>query len=253
MSVATEKTVASSLDDAVAEAIALIVSAVSAQHTEENQRSLVDVPTSREAIAATADQMLAQARQEVRYISMPDGAMGGLSAGVVRRLRLLAERAVEAQVLWCAPAEPVAPQERALAALAEVLDLRVTKAPLQELLLVDRRVALVISRIGPAQRQAIVVHTPAILRTFCGMFTSSWATGQPADLLGAAGGRLQGEVTRRVLGLLGNGVKDDVAARELGMSVRTYRRYVADFMRDIDAGSRFQAGVRASELGLLPG
>src|SRR5579875_3104027 len=175
MSIATDKVVASSLDDAVAEAIALIVSAVSAQRTDDDgERSVVDVPTSPEAIVATADQLLSQARQEVRYIGIPDGALGGLSPAVVRRLRTLAERAVEAQVLWCAPAEGTVPQARVLGALAEVLDLRVTKAPLQELLLVDRRVALVISRIGPAQRQALVVHTPAILRTFCGMFVSSW-------------------------------------------------------------------------------
>ncbi|NEE20393.1 response regulator transcription factor, partial [Streptomyces sp. SID7499] len=44
---------------------------------------------------------------------------------------------------------------------------------------------------------------------------------------------------------------DEVAARELTVSVRTYRRYVAEIMTLLDATSRFQAGVRAAELGLL--
>ncbi len=36
------------------------------------------------------------------------------------------------------------------------------------------------------------------------------------------------------------------------MSLRTYRRYVAEILRDLDAISRFQAGARAVQLGLLP-
>ncbi len=43
-----------------------------------------------------------------------------------------------------------------------------------------------------------------------------------------------------------------MAARELSVSVRTYRRYVAEMMSLLGADSRFQAGVRAAELGLPP-
>jgi DNA-binding NarL/FixJ family response regulator len=35
------------------------------------------------------------------------------------------------------------------------------------------------------------------------------------------------------------------------VSLRTYRRHVAEIMRELDANSRFQAGARAVELGLL--
>jgi hypothetical protein len=34
------------------------------------------------------------------------------------------------------------------------------------------------------------------------------------------------------------------------MSLRTYRRRVAELLNALDAGSRFQAGMRAGELGL---
>ena len=43
---------------------------------------------------------------------------------------------------------------------------------------------------------------------------------------------------------------DETAARRLTLSLRTYRRRVAELMRTLDADSRFQAGVRAGELGL---
>ncbi|MGH2602897.1 MAG: response regulator transcription factor, partial [Dehalococcoidia bacterium] len=59
-------------------------------------------------------------------------------------------------------------------------------------------------------------------------------------------------LTQQVLRLLDAGYKDDAAARQLGMSVRTYRRHVAEIMRSLGATSRFQAGARAAELGLRP-
>ena len=46
------------------------------------------------------------------------------------------------------------------------------------------------------------------------------------------------------------GLTDEAAARRLGTSLRTYRRRVAELMAAFEAGSRFQAGVRAGELGL---
>lgn len=53
-----------------------------------------------------------------------------------------------------------------------------------------------------------------------------------------------------MLRALGSGATDEAAARDLGMSVRTYRRRVAELLDVLEAGSRFQAGVRAGELGL---
>ena len=55
---------------------------------------------------------------------------------------------------------------------------------------------------------------------------------------------------REILRALGAGLTDEAAARRLGVSLRTYRRRVAELMATLDADSRFQAGVRAGELGL---
>jgi DNA-binding NarL/FixJ family response regulator len=56
-----------------------------------------------------------------------------------------------------------------------------------------------------------------------------------------------------ILDALYSGHKDAAAARHLGISIRQYRRHVAEIMRDIGAASRFQAGARAVQLGLLGG
>lgn len=54
-----------------------------------------------------------------------------------------------------------------------------------------------------------------------------------------------------IAGLMAKGFTDEVLARKLGMSVRTCRRHIAALMRDLDAVSRFQAGVRAASHRLL--
>ncbi|WP_344486763.1 helix-turn-helix transcriptional regulator [Streptomyces amakusaensis] len=53
-----------------------------------------------------------------------------------------------------------------------------------------------------------------------------------------------------VLEKLCAGMKDESAARQMRVSVRTYRRYVANILKTLDVTSRFEAGMRVSQLGL---
>lgn len=55
------------------------------------------------------------------------------------------------------------------------------------------------------------------------------------------------EMEQRVLAVMATADKDEIAARELDISVRTYRRYVADLMARLGAANRFQAALRAKE------
>jgi hypothetical protein len=56
---------------------------------------------------------------------------------------------------------------------------------------------------------------------------------------------------REVLRQLARGAKDEAAARELDLALRTYRRIVARLMLGLGAKSRFQAGYLAARQGLL--
>lgn len=67
----------------------------------------------------------------------------------------------------------------------------------------------------------------------------------------AAFGSQDTEVLRTVLRKLCDGVKDEAAARQMSVSVRTYRRHVAHLLRVLGASSRFEAGVKVAESGLL--
>lgn len=57
--------------------------------------------------------------------------------------------------------------------------------------------------------------------------------------------------TPQLLDLLSSGRTDEAAARSMGVGLRTYRRRVAELMSALGATSRFQAGTRAREAGLL--
>ncbi|WP_274560762.1 LuxR C-terminal-related transcriptional regulator [Streptomyces spiramyceticus] len=58
------------------------------------------------------------------------------------------------------------------------------------------------------------------------------------------------EQAREILRMLSAGHTDETASRQLGMSLRTYRRRVAELMTMLGATSRFQAGIRAREFGI---
>ncbi|WP_091456387.1 hypothetical protein [Micromonospora inyonensis] len=63
----------------------------------------------------------------------------------------------------------------------------------------------------------------------------------------AASPRQPSPLDREVLRQLIAGVKDESAAREMGLALRTYRRAVARVMTLLDARSRFQAGYMAAK------
>jgi hypothetical protein len=133
------------------------------------------------------------------------------------------------------------------------IQVRVAEMPPQELVIVDGRKALVRRNAGSAGQQVLIARAPAIVGALRTLFIGSFDSALPVADYRRLRDRAWDGLTRQVLAFLSTGHKDNVAARELGMSVRTYRRYVAVIMRDLEAGSRFQAGARAAELGLLPG
>lgn len=123
---------------------------------------------------------------------------------------------------------------------------------------VDRRTMIFTDPVGPAPtargpRTYTVSASPALVDGAYALFEAAWESATDlAAFLDAHQPRIDAR-TSRVLRALGSGVTDEAAARELGMSLRTYRRRVAELLVTLDAGSRFQAGVRAGRLGLTRG
>ncbi|MEU9304013.1 DNA-binding response regulator [Streptomyces sp. NPDC048269] len=129
------------------------------------------------------------------------------------------------------------------------LEVRVSGADLRDIVVVDGAAALV--RAVAATGQATLVHDPAAVRALELLFAGAWSRSRRLDDHLALSPRLRSDLTGRILERLRDGQTDDAASRELSVSLRTYRRHVAEIMRELNATSRFQAGVRAVELGLL--
>ncbi|MGW7276349.1 helix-turn-helix transcriptional regulator [Streptomyces sp. NPDC054864] len=112
----------------------------------------------------------------------------------------------------------------------------------------DRRTALLPLDPEHSRAGAIQVSGPGLIAPLVQLFELVWARAAPfgtaRDRETGAGGPSEQEAA--LLGLLGQGLTDDIAARRLGLGVRTVRRMMSDLMSRLEARSRFEAGVRAA-------
>lgn len=122
----------------------------------------------------------------------------------------------------------------------------VPELPLR-LIVVDRTIAVVPVDPANGTAGALVLRDPGTVTALLALFEAYWATGR--DLTAPCAGC--GPVELSILRLLATGAKDEAVARQLGLSVRTVRRGIAELMEQLRAGSRFELGARAAERGWI--
>jgi len=108
--------------------------------------------------------------------------------------------------------------------------------------------AFVSSTWGGGVEGQLLVRAPALVALVRELFDQYWERATP---LIPPVRDAQVDERRQVLELLTLGSKDESIARQLGVSLRTVRRRVAELMGELDSGTRFQAGVEAARRGLL--
>ncbi|MEU9096956.1 helix-turn-helix transcriptional regulator [Streptomyces sp. NPDC048361] len=119
------------------------------------------------------------------------------------------------------------------------------------MVIVDRSAALVPVDPADARAGALEVRSRGLVNALVVLFDHLWESGTP---FGEAPRRNEHDLSpqeRELLLLLGIGCTDDVAARRLGISLRTVRRMSSELMSRLGARSRFEAGVRATKEGWL--
>lgn len=136
------------------------------------------------------------------------------------------------------------------------MQIRCAPAVPMRMLVFDRNAGMVPLHPVDTGRAAMVVRGEALVAVLVLGFEQLWANSE----LFSAGDQVveashesldPSDSDRALLRLLSLGVKDEAAARHMGVSVRTVRRQIADLMRRLEAESRFQAGIRAAHLGWL--
>ena len=111
----------------------------------------------------------------------------------------------------------------------------------------DRKVALLPIDPDNSRMGAVQLSVPGVIMALVTLFDQVWGASVP---LGDESRHASGELSpqdRELLRLLAQGLTDEVAARRLGISLRTERRMMADIMKRLGAHSRFEAGLRARE------
>ncbi|MGY0231383.1 helix-turn-helix transcriptional regulator [Longispora urticae] len=120
------------------------------------------------------------------------------------------------------------------------------------LLVVDAATAVLPVDPDASRNGAVLITAPGMLRALLSLFDRLWADGTPleeAAHVDQSTGLTASET--ELLRLLAGGLTDEAAAKRLNVSVRTVKRRMEELTRRLDAGSRFQAGLRAGQRGWL--
>lgn len=131
--------------------------------------------------------------------------------------------------------------------------LRFTPAVPGRCLVIDRATALLPTPTeDPGRMGLAVVREPNVVSWVVATFEQMWAEASPLDdvLHKQQHDDTELDQTRvAILRLMAEGEKDEAISRRLSISVRTCRRHIADYMAQVHATSRFQAGVIAARAG----
>ena len=121
--------------------------------------------------------------------------------------------------------------------------------PSYDLVLADRRVAMVIhaGQDGTPRAYTVVEPVVAILGS---VWDSLWARSLPLASALRMDVVARDDVKAAILGYLEAGAKDEVIARAMGMSLRTCRRHIAELLAAAGSVSRYQAASRFARAGL---
>ncbi len=206
---------------------------------------VVDVVLGADAVRQRFAQLQASATQQVRVFMLSDVAFldaeqnvaedDALSRGV--RYRVIVEKAVLEWPGFIDAARESAPFGE---------EVRVLPTLPTRLIIADDAMALLPMRSRGEERAsgALLVHPSGLLDLVMAMFEEYWATS--TEFL--SGGELPGDhdaVDRDLLKLLLLGLTDAAAGAQLGISVRTVQRRVAELMETAGVTTRIQLGAEA--------
>lgn len=124
-------------------------------------------------------------------------------------------------------------------------EIRTVPLILFQMIIVDRKAALLPVDPSDSRKGAVEIHNPGIMTALGALFDHVWSTATPFGSAATLDDNGLDPTERELLRLLGDGDTDEAAARKLGVSVRTIQRMMSDLTQRLGAESRFQAGANA--------
>lgn len=197
--------------------------------------SVIELVTGPRAVSQRLQQLASGARNRVSYLATPSSLFDGFDTALRQGLTC---RAIYDRSAIDHPGA-LSTVERLIDAgqLARVLP----GLPLSLYLIDDNLAALPARRHPVTVESIIVVHPSALLDSLAALFDTLWQRALP--LHPPPTNRATPD---RLITMLLSGLTDEAIARQLSLSHRTIQRRVATLMADLNAHTRFQAGVQAA-------
>ena len=238
---------------------------------------LVEVVSGRDAIMDRLAFIYRAARNEIRGFDKPPYAAGpGVTPTTEFQFNLI-DRGGTMRVIYDRAAIEIPGRLSDLeVGLVHGEQARVLPELPTKLIIVDDVIAILPLQSAPEELESsVVVHESGLLQAVSALFEALWQVAMPLRLPGSASrghpntghpntghpdgghpntGHPDGPTDEecRILVLMCAGLPDDVIARQLGLSERTYQRRVQAMMRRLRAQTRFQLARQAALQGWLP-
>ncbi|MFI8518709.1 LuxR C-terminal-related transcriptional regulator [Streptomyces sp. NPDC085481] len=193
------------------------------------------------------------------------GSVHSMLTGSVRREEMALElawdrdrvsRGVRVQAMYSHRVGQVPEMVQHLAARTALgVEIRLSPVVPMNMVLADDNFALLPTDPRDPEAAAILARGPGLVRSYRALYEYCWLAATPYghEEPTEHGGDGLTEQQRAALRMLASGIKDEQVARNLGVSLRTVSRLISEVMQELDAASRFEAGVKAARLGLLDG
>jgi len=120
------------------------------------------------------------------------------------------------------------------------------------MILFDRRQAVLPTDTADARTGAVILTGEGTITALCALFEATWESATPLGAKAPAAAHGLTVQQAEMLKFLATGLTDEAIAKRFGISPRSARRIAAELMDQLDARSRFQAGVHAVQRGWLP-
>ncbi|MFI6395469.1 LuxR C-terminal-related transcriptional regulator [Nonomuraea sp. NPDC050547] len=125
---------------------------------------------------------------------------------------------------------------------------RITDKAIQRMVILDRAIAFIPAAPNTPGGGTLMIRQPGAVATLADLFEGVWAH---ATDLESADAIVLSDHERQILRLMATVAKDEVAARSMGIAVRTYRRHVAKLLITMRATHRVHAALIAQHRGWL--
>ena len=211
----------------------------------ESTTHLIEVVTG-SAIIERIHQIKGGAQREILAIDSPPYYIGGPNQEEIEHLK----RGISYRVVY-SPESVEVPgylTENILPCVEAGEQARVLPDVPAKLTIIDGSIAFVSMSVRDTDvnRSLLIIRPSSLLTALIGMFELCWRNALPLHAsVGTEDDRLE-PIERRLLALLATGAADDTIARTLGISRRTFFRYLERLMNRTGASTRFQLALHAA-------